>query len=151
MKDPVDRAEVEKLQKVVNTLRSELSKSSNDSRARFLLIFSTDNAQKQSASYAQQAQDLLERFSAEKQAEDERRRVASVQKEQNLRSERQELEEDRRKFSEAAVKLGKDKAALEVSLLSFCVSSQRAMLTLLYRLNASASWKRSVHGSSIVC
>lgn len=74
-----------------------------------------DKAQQQSASYAAQAQDLLERFTAEQQlAQAQEAKDINVQDELSRR--RMELEEDQRKFSEAAVKLGKDKAALEVRL-----------------------------------
>ncbi|KAH8091643.1 Afadin and alpha-actinin-binding-domain-containing protein [Cristinia sonorae] len=102
-KEQVDRAEVVKLQTVIKTLRKDL-----------------DEAQKQSATYAAQAQDLLDRFTNEQQlAQENAKNPAANQEQELLDEQRQELEEDRRKFTEAAVKLGKDKAALEAERIRF--------------------------------
>jgi hypothetical protein len=59
------------------------------------------------------------------------------------------LEEERRKFTEAAVRLGKEKAALEVSRNPFLFIT----LTGCYccRLSGSDSWMRNDHGKSSRC
>ncbi|THH26975.1 hypothetical protein EUX98_g7212 [Antrodiella citrinella] len=102
-KEQVDRAEVEKLQNAVKALRTELSE-----------------AQKQSATYAAQAHDLLERFSAEQLIMQGNMTKTRTEEEKGLLDQRiQELEEDQRKFSETAVKLGKEKAALEAERIRF--------------------------------
>ncbi|KAH9930287.1 Afadin and alpha-actinin-binding-domain-containing protein [Fomitopsis serialis] len=76
-----DSAEVDRLQAVIDKLRTEL-----------------DEAQKQAAAYAAQTQTLFDRFS-----EDERLMQGEV-------GEMSELDEERKKFTEAAIRLGREKA-----------------------------------------
>ena len=82
-----------------------------------------DEAQKQAATYAAQTQELFDRF-----AEDERLRQGEIaemsvdlmtaperdEERQRLDARFKELDEERKKFTEAAVRLGREKAALEV-------------------------------------
>ncbi|KAI0738684.1 Afadin and alpha-actinin-binding-domain-containing protein [Daedaleopsis nitida] len=101
-----DNREIERLQAVIDKLRQEL-----------------DQAQKQAAASAAHIQELFDRF-----AEEQRITAADVSidlmtapardEEQRRLDERfKELEEERRKFTEAAVRLGRDKAALEAGRL----------------------------------
>lgn len=85
-----------------------------------------DEAQKQAASYAAQTQELFDRY-----AEDERLKQGTVsemsvdlmtapardEERQCLDERFRELDEERKKFTEAAVRLGREKAALEVGRL----------------------------------
>ncbi|KZT67343.1 hypothetical protein DAEQUDRAFT_739427 [Daedalea quercina L-15889] len=102
----IDSVEVDRLQAVIDKLRAEL-----------------DEAQKQAATYAAQTQELFDRF-----AEDERLRRGEVgemsvdlmtapardEERQRLDARFKELDEERKKFTEAAVRLGREKAVLEV-------------------------------------
>ncbi|KAH9945758.1 Afadin and alpha-actinin-binding-domain-containing protein [Amylocystis lapponica] len=104
-------AEVDRLQKVVETLRAEL-----------------EQTQKQSAAYAAQTQDLFDRF-----AEDQRLMQGEVgemsvdlmtctardEEKHRLDARARELEEERKKFTDAAVRLGREKAALEAERIKF--------------------------------
>ncbi|EJF56270.1 hypothetical protein DICSQDRAFT_71856 [Dichomitus squalens LYAD-421 SS1] len=104
-----DGAEIERLQAVIDKLRADL-----------------DESQKQAAASAAQTQELFDRY-----AEDQRLAASSVgemsvdlmtapardEEKQRLDARFKELEEERRKFTEAAVRLGKEKAALEAERL----------------------------------
>ncbi|KAI0642311.1 Afadin and alpha-actinin-binding-domain-containing protein [Trametes meyenii] len=106
-----ESAEIERLQAVIGKLRAEL-----------------DEAQKQAATSAAQVQELFDRF-AEEQAEVAGRTAdismdlmtapARDEERQRLDSRFKELEGERQKFTEAAVRLGKEKAALEAERLKF--------------------------------
>ncbi|KAI0675899.1 Afadin and alpha-actinin-binding-domain-containing protein [Trametes maxima] len=106
-----ESAEIERLQAVIDKLRAEL-----------------DEAQKQAATSAAQVQELFDRF-AEEQAEVAGRTMdismdlmtapARDEERQRLDIRFKELEEERQKFTEAAVRLGKEKAALEAERLKF--------------------------------
>ncbi|KAL1941270.1 hypothetical protein VTO73DRAFT_7482 [Trametes versicolor] len=104
-----EKAEVERLQAVIDKLRSDL-----------------EEAQRQAASSAAQVQELFDRF-AEEQAEaathtaemsmDLMTAPARDEERQRLDARFKELEAERQKFTEAAVRLGKEKAALEADRL----------------------------------
>ncbi|KAF7794994.1 hypothetical protein EIP86_006138 [Pleurotus ostreatoroseus] len=104
-----DKQEIDRLKRVVDTLRKELADS-----------------QKQTESYAAQTQQLFEKLAVEDRSTKEREPSVDLMTGPALDEERErlsrigdELEEDRRKFTEAALKLGKEKAALEASSLCF--------------------------------
>ncbi|OCH85887.1 hypothetical protein OBBRIDRAFT_890874 [Obba rivulosa] len=103
--------EVDRLQAVIETLRKELAQ-----------------AQKDSARYAAQAQDLFDRFAADERLLNSQAANTSVdamtspekdEERQRLEARFKELEEERKKFTEAAVRLGKEKAALEAERIKF--------------------------------
>ncbi|KAI0628058.1 Afadin and alpha-actinin-binding-domain-containing protein [Trametes polyzona] len=106
-----ESAEVERLQAVIDKLRAEL-----------------EEAQRQAATSAAQMQELFDRF-AEEQAESATRTAdvsmdlmtapARDEERQRLDARFKELEEERQKFTEAAVRLGREKAALEAERLKF--------------------------------
>ena len=62
---------------------------------------------------------------------------------------KKELEDEREKFTHAAVKLGKEKSAFEVTL--FNVLSSTWSLIFMFRVNVSSSWKKGDHGRSNKC
>ncbi|KAI0364368.1 hypothetical protein BV20DRAFT_974567 [Pilatotrama ljubarskyi] len=106
-----ENSEIERLQAVIDRLRAEL-----------------EDAQKQAAASAAQVQELFDRF-AEEQAQPASH-LADVsmdlmtapvrdEEKQRLDARFKELEEERRKFTEAAVRLGREKAALEAERLKF--------------------------------
>ena len=121
----------------------------------------TENAHKQSAAHAAETQALfdglqeqpavaragdVDEVSADLMitpAKDEERDRIEVMK--------RGLDEERRKFTEAAVKLGREKAALEVISSPFVNVLIRILIGLNYRLNAYDSWTRSDHGKSSRC
>ncbi|TFK86472.1 hypothetical protein K466DRAFT_492758 [Polyporus arcularius HHB13444] len=101
--------EVDRLQAVVDKLREEL-----------------DQSQKQAAAAAAQTQELFDRFAEEQRLASNDVAEMSVDlmtapardEEQKRLDERfKELEQERRKFTEAAVRLGREKAALEAERL----------------------------------
>ena len=82
-----------------------------------------DQSQKQAAASAAQTQELFDRFAEEQRISSTGPAEISVElltvpardEEQRRLDERfKELEDERRKFTEAAVRLGREKAALEV-------------------------------------
>ncbi|KAH9832560.1 uncharacterized protein C8Q71DRAFT_258970 [Rhodofomes roseus] len=107
----LESAEVDRLQAVIDKLRAEL-----------------DEAQKQAATYAAQTQALFDRF-----ADDERllqgeagemsvdlmTAPARDEERQRLDARFKELDGERKKFTEAAVRLGREKAALEAERIKF--------------------------------
>ncbi|KAI8996403.1 hypothetical protein BD414DRAFT_199770 [Trametes punicea] len=106
-----DSAEIERLQVIIDKLRAEL-----------------EEAQKQAAASAAQVQELFDRFTEEQAATTHHVMDMSVdlmtapaqdEERQRLDARFKELEEERRKFTEAAVRLGKEKAALEAERLKF--------------------------------
>ncbi|KAH9893346.1 Afadin and alpha-actinin-binding-domain-containing protein [Cubamyces lactineus] len=106
-----ESAEIERLQAVVDKLRLEL-----------------EDAQKQAAASATQVQELFDRFAEEQTAAkcptgdvsmDIMIAPARDEERQRLDERFKELEEERRRFTEAAVRLGKEKAALEAERLKF--------------------------------
>ncbi|KAM5541484.1 hypothetical protein V8D89_005038, partial [Ganoderma adspersum] len=104
-----DSAEVERLQAVIGKLRADL-----------------DQSQKQAAASAAQTRELFDRY-----AEDQRLAANNLgemsvdlitapardEEKQRLDARFTELEQERRKFTEAAVRLGKEKAAVEAERL----------------------------------
>lgn len=124
----------------------------------------TEQAQKQASVYASQTQALFDRFA---EAEDERPIHGDVgemsvdlmtapardEERQRLDTRFKELEAERRKFTEAAVRLGKEKATLEV-MHTELISRPEASAHVIYlirRLNASSSWRRNARGKSNLC
>ncbi|KAI0730564.1 Afadin and alpha-actinin-binding-domain-containing protein [Earliella scabrosa] len=106
-----DYAEIDRLQAVIDKLRAEL-----------------DQSQKQAATSAAQTQELFDRFAEEQRLSSTGPAEMSVElltvpardEEQRRLDERfKELEDERRKFTEAAVRLGREKAALEAERLKF--------------------------------
>ncbi|KAI0352101.1 hypothetical protein OH77DRAFT_1460841 [Trametes cingulata] len=106
-----DNAEIERLQAVIEKLRAEL-----------------EEAQKQAAASAAQVQELFDRFAEEQSKPANHAADMSVdlmtapardEERQRLDARFKELEEERRKFTEAAVRLGREKAALEAERLKF--------------------------------
>ncbi|KAI0664322.1 Afadin and alpha-actinin-binding-domain-containing protein [Cubamyces menziesii] len=106
-----ESAEIERLQAVVNKLRLEL-----------------EEAQKQAAASAAQVQELFDRFAEEQNASKHPTEDMSMdlmiapardEERQRLDERFKELEEERHRFTEAAVRLGKEKAALEAERLKF--------------------------------
>ncbi|KAI0695066.1 Afadin and alpha-actinin-binding-domain-containing protein [Cerioporus squamosus] len=102
-------ADIERLQAVIDKLRAELEQS-----------------QKQAAAAATQTQELFDRFAEEQRLASKDISEMSVDlmtvpardEEQKRLDERfKELEDERRKFTEAAVRLGREKAALEAERL----------------------------------
>ena len=83
-----------------------------------MLTLAPEEAQTQAKEHAAQVQELFDRF-----AEEQRVAAMSLIKSRDAENERldrraDELDEERRKFTEAAVQLGKEKAAFEVC--EFC-------------------------------
>lgn len=113
-----------------------------------------DEAQKQTAAYAAQTQELFDRY-----AEDERLKQGTVgemsvdlmtapardEERQRLDERFRELDEERKKFTEAAVRLGREKAALEVRLYARH-SKHMSLMLMFYRRNTSNSSKRNGRG-----
>ncbi|KAA1470163.1 hypothetical protein DENSPDRAFT_928667 [Dentipellis sp. KUC8613] len=98
--------DIEQLQKTITTLRSEL-----------------DKAQKESSNYASQAQALFERVSADAQlhrSSSGTQAMSSRDAAQEQLDQRQsELEQEHAAISEAAVRLGKERADLEAERIKF--------------------------------
>lgn len=68
---------------------------------------------------------------------------------QRLEARFKELDDERKKFTEAAVRLGREKAALEVRYSDLASVFLLALtLIIMYRQNASSFWKRNAHGKS---
>ncbi|PCH36393.1 hypothetical protein WOLCODRAFT_140389 [Wolfiporia cocos MD-104 SS10] len=107
---PRDSAELERLQKVIDTLRAELCE-----------------AQEQAKMYAKQTQELFDRYAederlAQQMAEPSVELITIPQRDEErerLDARFKELEEERIKFTEAAVRLGREKAALEAERIDF--------------------------------
>ncbi|RPD52962.1 hypothetical protein L226DRAFT_489474 [Lentinus tigrinus ALCF2SS1-7] len=107
--DARHNAEIERLQVVIDKLRAEL-----------------DQSQKQAAAAAAQTQELFDRFAEEQRLASNDVAELSVdlmtapardEEQKRLDARFKELEEERRKFTEAAVRLGREKAALEAERL----------------------------------
>lgn len=102
-----------------------------------MLITLTDEAQKQAAASAAQVQELFDRF-VEEQAHptthtsdmsmDLITAPARDEERQLLDARFKELEVERQKFTEAAVRLGREKAALEVRELRLTVKIELMMI-----------------------
>ncbi|CCM01360.1 uncharacterized protein FIBRA_03410 [Fibroporia radiculosa] len=106
-----DKAELERLQAIIDTLRTEL-----------------DEAQKQASAYASQTQALFDRFAADERLLQGEAGEVSVdlmtgpacdEEKQRLDARFKQLEEERQKFTEAAVRLGREKAVLEAERIKF--------------------------------
>ncbi|KAI0318772.1 Afadin and alpha-actinin-binding-domain-containing protein [Amylostereum chailletii] len=106
-------AEVERLQKTIGSLRSEL-----------------ENAQKDSRSHAARAKDLLDRISEQQAVTPPAQQAVTppaqqavtppaVEEGKHLDEARADLEQQRHLFSEAAVRLSKDRAELDDERLKF--------------------------------
>ncbi|KAF9784973.1 Afadin and alpha-actinin-binding-domain-containing protein [Thelephora terrestris] len=120
-------ADVAKLNAIVQDLRNELGKLSLlfelvlDLRHRFF----ADQARCHTSDYASQARSLVDKFI---KGQDSSRVLSSPpdvdseptsMEKRRLQAERDELNEDRRNLTEAALKLGRERAALEVQRLEF--------------------------------
>jgi hypothetical protein len=90
-----------------------------------LINHTPENAHKQSAAHAAQTQALFDGLQTQTQAETQPKDVGDVsvdlmitpikdEEKNRIEATKKELEEERRKFTEAAVRLGREKAALEV-------------------------------------
>lgn len=88
---------------------------------------------------------LLDRFAEEQKMVSAASQAANTELEQRER----EFEEEQQRFAEAAVKLGKEKAALEVRCLS--VSFVLYIKSHILRLSGSDSWKKSGRGRCKLC
>ncbi|KAL6297903.1 Afadin and alpha-actinin-binding-domain-containing protein [Sparassis latifolia] len=108
---PNDSAETERFQAVIDTLHAEL-----------------EQAQKQSSAYASEIQTLFDHFTQDKRINQEDIGEISVdlmtapardEERQRLELRFKVLDEERKKFTEAAVRLGKEKAALEAERIKF--------------------------------
>ncbi|KZT07244.1 uncharacterized protein LAESUDRAFT_742987 [Laetiporus sulphureus 93-53] len=107
---PQDASEIDRLQAVIETLRKEL-----------------EEAQKQASTYAAQTQALFDRFAEEEKPQgdvgemsvDLMTAPARDEEKRRLDTRFKELEQERQKFTEAAVRLGREKAALEAERLTF--------------------------------
>lgn len=86
-----------------------------------------EETKKSSSSYTHQSQALFDRFAADQRLTTVQPRDASVdimtvpardEERDRLDARHKDLEVERRKFTEAAVQLGKEKAALEVKISS---------------------------------
>lgn len=62
---------------------------------------------------------------------------------------KKELEDEREKFTRAAVKLGKEKSTFEVGLVNF--HSIALSLIFMLRAKGSGSWKKGDHGRFSKC
>lgn len=120
------------------------------------LIISTADSLKQTESYAAQTQELFERLAVDERSVKQREPSVDLMTSPALDEERQrlneiseELEEDRRKFTEAALKLGKEKAALEASLCLVFGPSKKS--NQLLRPKESSFWRRRGRGKSMLC
>lgn len=101
---------------------------SSRSRERIqVLTLIAEQAQKQSAAYASQTQAMFDRFAEDERLKGGKSNDASVDlistpmrddEKLLLETRCKELEEERKKFTEAAVKLGREKASLEVGFSS---------------------------------
>ncbi|KAI0091494.1 Afadin and alpha-actinin-binding-domain-containing protein [Irpex rosettiformis] len=98
--------EVGRLQAVIANLTSELN-----------------DAQTQSKTYAAQAKEMFERFAEEQRVTNAtiHSKIVAAQDEENerLTQREQELEEERQRLTEAVIKLGTEKAALEAERIQF--------------------------------
>lgn len=92
-----------------------------------VLTLIAEQAQKQSAAYASQTQAMFDRFAEDERLKGGKSNDASVDlistpmrddEKLLLETRCKELEEERKKFTEAAVKLGREKASLEVGFSS---------------------------------
>ncbi len=70
------------------------------------------------------------------------------QEKERLEKLRAELDSDRQRFTEAAIKFGCERAVHEVTLLS---PPSSKVLYMYYRQSASAFWKKDVPGNSRKC
>lgn len=119
---------------------------------------SSDEAQKQASSYASQTQALFDRFAADERllqgdvgdvSVDLMTVPARDEERQRLEARFKELDDERKKFTEAAVRLGREKAALEVRYSDLASVFLLALtLIIMYRQNASSFWKRNALGKS---
>ena len=93
-------------------------------------IIYPENAHKQSAAHAAQTQALFDGLQSQTQARTQPKDVGDVsvdlmitpikdEERDRIEATKKELEEERRKFTEAAVRLGREKATLEVRFVSF--------------------------------
>lgn len=119
------------------------------------MIFIADS-QKQTESYAAQTQELFEKLAVEDRSAKQREPSVDLMTSPALDVERErlneiseELEDDRRKFTEAALKLGKEKAALEAS---FCfVFRLREQSDQVLRPKELNFWRRRGCGKLMSC
>ncbi|KAJ3555581.1 hypothetical protein NM688_g2497 [Phlebia brevispora] len=102
-----DKQEIVRLTGAVNTLRKQLQDS-----------------QRQTETYAAQVQELFDKLAAEERSAKAREPSVDLmtgpaldEERERLNKRSEELEEDRRKFTEAALKLGKEKATERIKLL----------------------------------
>ena len=95
-----------------------------------------EESQQQSEAYSAQIQELFDKLAAEehvtKEVEPSIDFLTLDEERQRLQKRGKELEEDRRRFTEAAVRLGKEKASLEV--VDFSYSLYPLLITYASRL-----------------
>lgn len=79
-----------------------------------------DDAQTQAKDYATQAKEMFEKFAAEQQRTNAtiHSKIVAAQDEENerLTQRERELDEERQRLTDAVITLGKEKAALEVTV-----------------------------------
>lgn len=118
-----DSSEVDRLQSVVDKLRAELGACHIFPYSLQAPHHYAEQAQKQAAASAAQTQELFDRFAEEQRLASSHVAEMSVdlitapardEEQQRLDLRFKELEEERRQFTEAAIRLGREKAALEV-------------------------------------
>ena len=138
----VPEGELERLQGIITTLKEEIGMTSHcHSLSVTLKTFVTARSQKESIAHAADTQALFDKFVKNHRVATGEIGEMSIElisaplrdeEKERLDSLRRELDSERQRFTEAAIKFGREKAALEVNL-SFGVLA----LTngLLYRLN----------------
>lgn len=119
-----DKQEVDRLNSVIETLRKQLRMCFDIYHFESVFIvhrLHSDESEKQTESYAAQTQELIEKLTREDHTSKDREPSVDLmmtpaldEELERLHKRAEELEEDRRKFTEAAVKLGKEKAMFEV-------------------------------------
>lgn len=117
--------EMERLQRVIESLKEELGKPKSSLTPLEASTHSpVDEAQTQSKIHATQVQELFERFAEEQKATISatlKNKTEAMDEENELIEQRaKELEVERMKFTEAAVQLGRERAALEVTVTLEC-------------------------------
>jgi hypothetical protein len=139
--------EIERLQAIIDTLRVEIGESPLYCPPIFLthLITVTGNAHKQSAVHVAKTQALFDGLQ-EQHVIARARDIGEVSvdlmitptkdgEKDRIEMTKRELEEERRKFTEAAVRLGREKATLEVSHFAVLIITLQARTLTLSNTN----------------
>jgi hypothetical protein len=138
---PVPEGELERLQGIITTLKEEIG-----TLVILLFVvgdsytFATARSQKESIAHAAETQALFDKFVKNHRVASEIGEMSIElisaplrdEEKERLDSLRQELDSERQRFTEAAIKFGREKAALEVNLLFGMLALTNG---LLYRLN----------------